>query len=135
VVEDQRIAVGIAEVRLVADAAVHRLAFELDAAGLELLAGGLDILHVQRNRSRTGRNLPAELRHVDELDRQAPGLELAAEIAVVPLGALEPENAAVELLRLLEARDRQEDEIRARDQGRIVRADRSSVVCRVVKNP
>src|SRR5205823_13321939 len=61
--------------------------------------------------------VPSDLRDVDELDREAAGLELAAELVGVALGALQPERPAVEVIGLPEARDRQEDEVGAFDQG------------------
>jgi len=78
VVEDQGVAVLILEERLMADAAVHRLALELDAAGLELRSRGLDVLDVQGDRAAARLELAADLRDIDHLDREAAGLELAA---------------------------------------------------------
>src|SRR5207247_931733 len=117
VMQDQRVPVLVLEERLVADAAVHRLAAELDALRLELGAGGFDVVDVQGDRARAGLELAPDLRDVDELDREAAGLELAAEVVVVALRARETERPPVELLRLLEAPDRQEDEVGARDEG------------------
>src|SRR6266536_839162 len=115
--KDQSVAVLVLEVGLVADAAVHRLALERNAVSFELGAGALDVLDVERDCSRARLELAADLGDVDDLDREAAGLELASERVVVALGALEAEHAAVERLRLLEARDRKEDEVGAGDEG------------------
>jgi len=83
VVEDQRVAVLILEKGLVADAAVHCLALELHATGLEFRPRGLDILDVQGDRALAGLELATDLGDVDQLNRaEAAGLELASERVV-----------------------------------------------------
>lgn len=83
VVKDQRIAVLILEKCLMTDAAVHDLAAELDTTRLEVCTGSRDVIDVQRDRPFAGRELAPDLRGVDYLDRQAAGLELAAEVVLV----------------------------------------------------
>src|SRR6476469_4008493 len=100
------VAVLVFEDGLVADAAVDRVADELDALRFELGAGGGDIVDVQGDRSSARCELSADLCGVDELDGQAAGLELTAEIVSITRRALQAEDAGVERFGLLEARDR-----------------------------
>src|SRR5262249_28117355 len=116
VVQDQQVAVRVAEVRLVADAAVERLAFELDAQRLEPRLGLLDVVDPQRDRAVARLDSAAYLPHLHALDRDVPRLELTADPAAVALRALQPEHTAVELLGPIEVRDRQEDEFGLPDE-------------------
>src|SRR3954469_4049995 len=77
VVEDQRVAVGVGEDRLVADAAVDRVAAELDALLLQGRAARLDVGDLQRDPCVARLVLDAERVGLDERDREVVGLELA----------------------------------------------------------
>src|SRR5206468_3375383 len=116
VMKDQCVSVRISEIRLVADAAVQRLALKLDPFRLQLGSSRLDILDVEGDGACARLEVPADLGDIDYLNRETAGLELAAKGVVVPLGALETKNAAIERFGFLEARDRKEDEVRSRDE-------------------
>ena len=62
VVEHQDVAVRVAEVRHVADAAVERVGLELDALGLELRARRLDVVDLEGDRQRMGGEVEPERR-------------------------------------------------------------------------
>src|SRR6266436_6674188 len=96
---------------LMADAAVDGVADELDALRFELGTGGGDVVDVQGDGSSARRELSADLCGVDDLDGQAAGLELTAEIVSVARRARQAEDAAIERFGFLEAGDRQEDEV------------------------
>jgi hypothetical protein len=49
-------------------------------AGLELSACGVNVVDAQRDRVRVDLNLAADGGGLDQLERQAPGLELAARV-------------------------------------------------------
>jgi hypothetical protein len=83
VVKDECVAVLILENCLMADTAVDGVALELDTTRLELSASSRHVIDVQRDRPSAGRELTTDLRGIDDLDRQAPGLELAPEIIPV----------------------------------------------------
>ena len=75
-VEQEGVAVRILEEGHVADAGVKGVR-ERNAARLERGARGLDVLDVQRDRRPVGVKLAADRLGVDQLPREAAGLELA----------------------------------------------------------
>ena len=70
---------GSREVGHVADAAVDRVGEERDAARLELGAGGLDVLDLQRERDAVGLERDAQALRRDQGDGDGAGLELGAD--------------------------------------------------------
>ncbi|HEY7258294.1 MAG TPA: GNAT family N-acetyltransferase [Gaiellales bacterium] len=120
VVQHERVAVGILEDRLVADAAVDDVALELHAPALQLRSGGRHVADAQRDRSLAGGELAPDPGHVEQHDRQVPRLDLAADAVAVALRDRQSEDARVERLRLLEVGDGEEDEVGVGDECRLV---------------
>src|SRR4051794_19469594 len=116
VVQHQRVAVGVAEERHVADPGVEDVAAELDAALLEHRARGRDVVDVQREEVRVGLEVAdAHALGVDHVEGDRAGLELRE----VALGAVDrarqAERLAVEGDCALEVARGDGDEVDAGD--------------------
>src|SRR3954462_15031437 len=77
VVEDQRVPVGVGEDRLVAHAAVDRVAPERDPLRRELFARRGDVVDLQRDPGVAGLELYPEGVGLDEREREVARLQLA----------------------------------------------------------
>src|SRR5258707_7060585 len=97
VMEQEGVAVRVAEEGHVADAAVDRLAVELDALRLELGPCRFDVADVEADRMAAGLELAADRGGVHHLQGEAAGLELAARDFPVVDGVLQAQHRAVEL--------------------------------------
>src|SRR5215216_8180152 len=77
VMDRQRVAIGVLEEGLEADAGVDHRAAELDAARLELGLGSFEVVDVELDRMRVGLELDAERIGLHDRDGEVAGLELA----------------------------------------------------------
>src|SRR4051794_12738515 len=116
VVDRQRVAVGVLEDRLLADAAVDHLADELDAARLELGLGGVEIVDVELERQAVRGEVDPERVNLHQRDRDGPGLELAGGHLAPLLPERQPEGLAIELPGGLPVLGRERDEVDAVQQ-------------------
>src|SRR5438067_2792613 len=111
--QKQRVAVGILEERHAADARLDRLAVELHAFRLELGARGVDVGHAQREPGRRRRELLADARRIEDVERHLAAAELHVALS---LGLdLEAERFCVERLGALDVLGQDRDEVRALD--------------------
>jgi hypothetical protein len=117
--QPERVAVRIGEERLVADARVEGVAFELDAARFQLRLGRLEVIDVELDRVVVGAELDPESVRLHHRDRQVPRLELAGGHAPPPLRELETQRLAVEPRRPLVVLRGDGDEISAADDLRL----------------
>src|SRR5215211_266768 len=118
VVDRQRVAVRVLEVRLPADARVDRLALELDPTGLELGVRPVEVVDVELDRVVVGSALDAERVGLHHGDRQVPGLELDRGHVAPLLRLLQAEHVAIELHGGVYVLRRHGDEVGAGDQRR-----------------
>src|SRR5918995_2903202 len=111
--EHQRIAVGILEPCLPADARRDRLAVEHDPLRLELGARGIHVGNAKRQARGRRRELLADARRVEDVERHLSATKLHVALA---LGLdLEPERLGVELLRPLDVSCQNGHEVDALD--------------------
>src|SRR5687767_8907421 len=108
VVEHERVAVGILEERHVANARVEDVALEHDASALELRPRPGHVVDLERDRMVVGLVRHPEGLGLEDLKREAAGLELDAGRLPVRDRVWKAENRAVELDRGLDVlrRDR-----------------------------
>jgi len=116
VVEHKRIAIGVGEDRLFADAGVEGVAEKGDATGFEPGACGVDVRDLQRDRHRVRPELAPEGLVLHDRDRQVAGLELGTGNAAVAVDAGKVEDLAVEGNRVIEDVGRNHHEVDARDE-------------------
>src|SRR4051794_31764604 len=124
VVEHEHVAVGVAEVGHVADAAVDGVHLELDALGLELRARRLDVVDVERDRQAVVGELDAEGVRLHDRERQGARLVLRGGHVPPALAERQAERLAVERGGALEVLGGDADEVGAGDVhvGRHVRS-------------
>ena len=117
-VQHQRVPVGIAEERHVADRRVEGLAVEGDALRLEL-AARVSATSGTRSAIDAGvrrRELGADALHVEQVEADVLAeLVLGEALLLAMADRIEPERLAVELLRPLHVGDRHRDEVRPLD--------------------
>src|SRR5262245_4156959 len=113
----QGVAVGVVEEGLEADAGVERLALELDAARLELGAGGLEVVDAELDRVGVGMKLEPESVRLHDRDGEVAGFELDRRHVPPALSLRQPQDLAVEVDSRVDVLGRHGDEVGSGDEG------------------